>query len=162
MLFNTFQSSLTCLHTRLTVYNMVQSHSRVAGASSVHLGITRENTLRPTQSRSSSSAFNSILKNDISRKCLGCEQGEIPTDIFPPIHELQKKAYKWEWECCRCGQHGIRVSIDPCPNCAKPRCAYCPLTKIRVRSSDPEVGEDDVITLDEESCLEAPDVEGDH
>ncbi|KAK2051805.1 hypothetical protein LY76DRAFT_599083 [Colletotrichum caudatum] len=46
-------------------------------------------------------------------------------------YERGPKAPKILWSCCNCGQANITINTDPCPVCSNPRCAYCPLTKIK-------------------------------
>ncbi|KAH9227675.1 hypothetical protein K456DRAFT_899062 [Colletotrichum gloeosporioides 23] len=35
------------------------------------------------------------------------------------------------WQCCQCGQGGNPIRHDNCYNCHYPRCAYCPVRKVR-------------------------------
>ncbi|KAK1980074.1 hypothetical protein LZ30DRAFT_724351 [Colletotrichum cereale] len=54
----------------------------------------------------------------------------VPNRVKGP-YERGSKAPKVLWSCCNCGQSSIAINTDPCPFCSSPRCAYCPLTKIK-------------------------------
>ncbi|KAH8666240.1 hypothetical protein BGZ61DRAFT_121888 [Ilyonectria robusta] len=54
-----------------------------------------------------------------------------------PIRELAGRGkVTWIWDCCQCGQAGLRVSVDPCPRCNTQRCPFCTTKRLRVRSAD--------------------------
>ncbi|WQF82058.1 hypothetical protein CDEST_07072 [Colletotrichum destructivum] len=64
--------------------------------------------------------------------------------MWPNCPSAAKGPFQWGpkrhqtpiWQCCYCGQAGMPIRTDPCRNCGTPRCAYCPVTKIRVRAHD--------------------------
>ncbi|KAK2017295.1 hypothetical protein LZ32DRAFT_688219 [Colletotrichum eremochloae] len=37
------------------------------------------------------------------------------------------------WTCCYCGQGGMTVVVDPCPNCRYPRCSRCRVERVQTR-----------------------------
>ncbi|KAH6974294.1 hypothetical protein BKA56DRAFT_659033 [Ilyonectria sp. MPI-CAGE-AT-0026] len=53
-----------------------------------------------------------------------------------PIRELAGRGkVTWIWDCCQCGQAGLRVSVDPCPRCNTQRCPFCTTKRLRVRGA---------------------------
>ncbi|KAL3293592.1 hypothetical protein RB213_012020 [Colletotrichum asianum] len=44
-----------------------------------------------------------------------------------------RKQYAFMWTCCNCGQAGMTVVVDPCPNCHYPRCSRCRVDRVRIR-----------------------------
>ncbi|KAK1980072.1 hypothetical protein LZ30DRAFT_724346 [Colletotrichum cereale] len=43
-----------------------------------------------------------------------------------------KRKQAYIWQCCNCGQGGISIKSEACRSCGYPRCAYCPVSKVRV------------------------------
>ncbi|KAG7053737.1 hypothetical protein JMJ77_0000819 [Colletotrichum scovillei] len=56
---------------------------------------------------------------------------------IPLLHQSEvwvwgpKKAVVNLWTCCQCGQHGQEIRVECCRCCGKPRCAYCPVSRVR-------------------------------
>ncbi|KAL6415995.1 hypothetical protein AUP68_00202 [Ilyonectria robusta] len=71
---------------------------------------------------------------------------EQPPDQ-PPVRELPPRGKVSNlWTCsrqCACGHDGMKVSVDPCPHCHTPRCAYCKVYRFRSRSSNPPFSVDE-------------------
>ncbi|KAK1837646.1 hypothetical protein CCHR01_19732 [Colletotrichum chrysophilum] len=49
-----------------------------------------------------------------------------------------RKKYAFMWTCCYCGQSGMTVVVDPCPNCHYPRCSRCRVDRVQTRGHDHE------------------------
>ncbi|KAK1593689.1 uncharacterized protein LY79DRAFT_551674 [Colletotrichum navitas] len=43
-----------------------------------------------------------------------------------------KRKQAYIWQCCNCGQGGISIKSEACRSCGYPRCAYCPVSKVRI------------------------------
>jgi hypothetical protein len=53
---------------------------------------------------------------------------------YPIIETAPRRKVVWVWICCVCGYGGMKVSVDPCPNCCNPRCPNCDTRRINTRS----------------------------
>ncbi|KAK2051130.1 hypothetical protein LY76DRAFT_688533 [Colletotrichum caudatum] len=82
----------------------------------------------------------SLVQTPAATSCLSV-QGPVPAIPHQPTSSgegcpLQygpKRQQVPIWQCCTCGQAAMPIRADPCRNCGTPRCAYCPVTKVRVR-----------------------------
>ncbi|KAH7196661.1 uncharacterized protein B0J16DRAFT_3882 [Fusarium flagelliforme] len=58
--------------------------------------------------------------------------------LFPRIPIIEgppgRRRVVWVWVCCICGYGGMKISVDPCPNCCNPRCPNCDTRRINTRS----------------------------
>ncbi|KAK1848671.1 hypothetical protein CCHR01_08719 [Colletotrichum chrysophilum] len=52
---------------------------------------------------------------------------------YPGIIEVGPKRQIPVWQCCSCGQSGMPIRAGSCQYCGTPRCAYCPVTKVKIR-----------------------------
>ncbi|GJC89759.1 hypothetical protein ColLi_12597 [Colletotrichum liriopes] len=50
-----------------------------------------------------------------------------------PLQHGPKRQQVPIWQCCACGHAAMPIRVDPCQICGTRRCAYCPVTKVRVR-----------------------------
>ncbi|KAK2051807.1 hypothetical protein LY76DRAFT_527891 [Colletotrichum caudatum] len=48
------------------------------------------------------------------------------------IERGPKRRQAYIWQCCNCGQGGISIKSEACRSCGYPRCAYCPVSKVRI------------------------------
>ncbi|CCF33515.1 hypothetical protein CH063_00141 [Colletotrichum higginsianum] len=75
-----------------------------------------------------------IATNLLSSKDSSFEKNQIHVDLgyswFTERGPKRKHAYIWQ--CCNCGQGGISIKSEACRSCGYPRCAYCPVSKVRV------------------------------
>lgn len=53
---------------------------------------------------------------------------------IPIVDIAPRRKVVWVWICCVCGYGGMKVSVDPCPNCCNPRCPNCDTRRINTRS----------------------------
>ncbi|KAH9227679.1 hypothetical protein K456DRAFT_57844 [Colletotrichum gloeosporioides 23] len=53
---------------------------------------------------------------------------------YPGIIEVGPKRQIPVWQCCSCGQSGMPIRAGSCQYCGTPRCAYCPVTKVKIRA----------------------------
>ncbi|WDK10172.1 hypothetical protein CGRA01v4_01451 [Colletotrichum graminicola] len=54
----------------------------------------------------------------------------MPGGYYNERGPKRKQAYIWQ--CCNCGQGGISIKSEACRSCGYPRCAYCPVSKVRI------------------------------
>ncbi|KAK1996514.1 hypothetical protein LX36DRAFT_637840, partial [Colletotrichum falcatum] len=55
---------------------------------------------------------------------------DIPSSCYNQRGPKRKQAYIWQ--CCNCGQGGISIKSEACRSCGYSRCAYCPVSKVRI------------------------------
>ncbi|KAH7007423.1 hypothetical protein EDB80DRAFT_684659 [Ilyonectria destructans] len=65
-----------------------------------------------------------------------------------PIRELPPRRGKVVniWTCsrqCICGVGGMKVSVEPCPQCGIARCPSCRVDRVRFRPSNPTLSVDE-------------------
>ncbi|OBS27123.1 hypothetical protein FPOA_01064 [Fusarium poae] len=74
-----------------------------------------------------------LLRLRPSGSVIACAAPPICPQI--PISEIApRRKVVWVWICCVCGYGGMKVSVDPCPNCCNPRCPNCDTRRINTRS----------------------------
>ncbi|RSL64954.1 hypothetical protein CEP54_004425 [Fusarium duplospermum] len=63
-----------------------------------------------------------------------------PPTVCPPFRELPpRRKVVWVWICCCCGHGGMKVSVDPCPNCGIPRCPNCTTQRLNIRGASEDI-----------------------
>lgn len=64
----------------------------------------------------------------------GPDCSDIVSPFGGPIQLAPKRKTVTQWTCCVCGHTGMSVNLPACQYCSTPRCAYCPVERVRVKA----------------------------
>ncbi|KAI1067959.1 hypothetical protein LB507_004502 [Fusarium sp. FIESC RH6] len=93
--------------------------------------------LRPIPAEEEAENYNRRENHHLrpSRPPITCVAAPLLNSRIPIIEGAPgRRRVVWVWVCCVCGYGGMKISVDPCPNCCNPRCPNCDTRRINTRS----------------------------